>query len=163
MTRSLCQEVTKNWHSIPSNRTTACSGSNVSVDLGIVSLTLGNSSFPFADSFIADSNQLGELPLGQTLLLAQPRHKGAKPRVINSLFHPQNLLAVCPQFTPPGCFWQPTGGRMAEERGILLGIRSWELRWIACLPARSKMLPQIFCGSCGGTLGRKLHFRVYLV
>jgi len=43
MTRSLCQEVTKNWHSIPSNRTTACSGSNVSVDLGIVSLTLGNS------------------------------------------------------------------------------------------------------------------------
>ena len=47
MTRSLCQEVTKNWHSIPSNRTTACSGSNVSVDLGIVSLTLGNFGFPF--------------------------------------------------------------------------------------------------------------------
>lgn len=63
MTRSLCQEVTKNWHSIPSNRTTACSGSNVSVDLGIVSLTLGNSPLPLAHRLVCHTQHLRKLLL----------------------------------------------------------------------------------------------------
>ena len=78
MTRSLCQEVTKNWHSIPSNRTTACSGSNVSVDLGIVSLTLGNSGFPLAHSLVRDKELFRQRLLGHAIFLAQGCHKGAK-------------------------------------------------------------------------------------
>src|SRR5699024_2853025 len=69
MTRSLCQEVTKNWHSIPSNRTTACSGSNVSVDLGIVSLILGNSGLPVAYKIPGKAERLGKLGLADAAIL----------------------------------------------------------------------------------------------
>src|SRR5699024_10264298 len=72
MTRSLCQEVTKNWHSIPSNRTTACSGSNVSVALGIVSLTLGNSGFPFGDRGFGEVQKGSQLFLGDFGLFPKP-------------------------------------------------------------------------------------------
>lgn len=71
MTRSLCQEVTKNWHSIPSNRTTACSGSNVSVDLGIVSLTLGNSIFPAGYCLAGHIDSFRQIFLGPTVLYSQ--------------------------------------------------------------------------------------------
>ena len=71
MTRSLCQEVTKNWHSIPSNRTTACSGSNVSVDLGIVSLTLGNSKLPAGNGLEGDSQNFRKFLLRNVFFSAQ--------------------------------------------------------------------------------------------
>lgn len=85
MTRSLCQEVTKNWHSIPSNRTTACSGSNVSVDLGIVSLTLGNSTLPLGDGLVADRKLLRQLPLGQSLTLSLGGDESSDFELIHSL------------------------------------------------------------------------------
>lgn len=95
MTRSLCQEVTKNWHSIPSNRTTACSGSNVSVDLGIVSLTLGNSRLPVRYGLTRHHTRLGKVLLRHTEPLALYPNTGAD----SSALHGPSLISELLAFT----------------------------------------------------------------
>ena len=43
-----------------------------------VSLSEGNSSLPFADSFVGDEQPFGQLALGEALFLSQPGKKAAK-------------------------------------------------------------------------------------
>lgn len=43
-----------------------------------ISLTLGNSSLPFADSFVGDEQPFGQLALGEALFFPQPGKKAAK-------------------------------------------------------------------------------------
>ena len=52
------------------------------MDLGIVSLTLGNSCLPFAHRLVGDVEPVGQLPLGQPPLFSQLGHKGPELDVV---------------------------------------------------------------------------------
>lgn len=137
MTRSLCQEVTKNWHSIPSNRTTACSGSNVSVDLGIVSLTLGNSGLPLGDCLSGNTQFFCQFFLGPAAALAQHRDFFRHDHHDSSFLPPERFLPLYLSKTlgcrpPSGRYFSSTSG-CAFPKQALFAVASVEIPLISSL------------------------------